>query len=222
MSDTRTSAENERERSRTRWRDAQPDSGLTWAKILTGDRFFDAIARHYAFTGDERVVEVGPGYGRLPATMLERDIPFAAYTGVEFSSSNVEHLEQLFDDPRFHFIHTDVEDLAVDRRFDVMVSSLVLKHIAPSFEKALDAISRHTDPGGWFFFDLLESKVLYRFLNRERYFQEAGEVPTFIRRYRKDEVLEILDRVGLEHVAFDTVEHDSSHKRLLVVARKPV
>lgn len=55
-----------------------------------------------------------------------------------------------------------------------------------------------------------------------RYFQQAGEVPTFIRRYRRDEVLEILDRLGLEHVAFDAVEHDSSHTRLLVVARKPV
>ncbi len=153
--------------------------------------------------------------------MLERGIPFAAYTGVEFSSSNVEHLGQRFDDPRFHFIHTDVEDLAVDQRFDVMISSLVLKHIAPSFEKGLDAISRHTDPGGWFFFDLLESTVVHRLLKRDRYFQQAGEVPTFIRRYRKNEVLEILDRVGLGHVAFDTVEHDSSHKRLLVVARKP-
>jgi SAM-dependent methyltransferase len=213
-------AETERERSRVRWRDAPPDAGLTWAKMLTGDAFFDAIARYHEFTGRERVVEVGPGYGRLPATMLERKIAFADYTGVEFSERNVEYLREHFDDPRFEFVHADVEELRVDKRFDVMISSLVLKHIGPSFEKGLTAVSRHMNPGGWLFFDLLESKFLFRLLRRERYFQEA-EVPTFVRRYRRDEVIEILDHAGLDHVAFDSVQHDQSHKRLLVVARKP-
>jgi hypothetical protein len=44
---------------------------------------------------------------------------------------------------------------------------------------------------------------------------------TYIRCYTRPEVQEILERVGLELVAFTNVKHDETHQRLLTVARKP-
>ena len=43
---------------------------------------------------------------------------------------------------------------------------------------------------------------------------------TYIRQYRRKEVLEILENVRLEFVAFDKVVHDLQRPRLLVVTTK--
>jgi hypothetical protein len=43
---------------------------------------------------------------------------------------------------------------------------------------------------------------------------------TYARHYGKDEVRGILAKAGLKFRAFDTVEHDPEHIRLLIVAEK--
>jgi hypothetical protein len=90
----------------------------------------------------------------------------------------------------------------------IILSSLTFKHLFPTFEKALGNVARQADPNAVFIFDLLEGD--------RQYFENDGVI--FIRMYTRDEVRDILARIGLRLVALDTVEHDPEHRQMLVVA----
>jgi SAM-dependent methyltransferase len=200
-----------RERSKRRWRSTRPLTDLTWGKKLSGDAFISRVDSYGAFSNDKSILEVGPGYGRLLSACLERPIPFSEYWAVDLSDKNVEWLGQTFDFPNVHFAVGDVEDFRVERRFDVVMSSLTFKHLYPSFERALGNLATLVNPGGKFFFDLREG--------RGRVFDPRDFV-TYVRLYQRSEIQKILSRLGLQLIGFDEVEHDANHRRLLVVAGK--
>lgn len=204
------SKEDARERSRSRWRNTEPVAGLTWGKKISGQNFISKIASYKAFGPDKSVLEVGPGYGRLLQAMLEMEIPFDSYLGVDISAKNVARLKEQFSNAKIDFLPADVETAELGRTFDVVFSSLTFKHLFPSFEKALINLTRFINPGGMYFIDLIEGK--------QRYFEDDGV--TYIRLYERTEVEEILERAKLGLVAFDQVQHDPEHVRLLVVAKK--
>jgi len=104
----------------------------------------------------------------------------------------------------------DIVTVDLHERFDVVLSSLTLKHVYPSFETALRNVDRHLNPGATVIFDLIEGDY-------------AGFSPddgiTYTRAYSRVEVERILSTISLELVAFDEVEHHPECVRLLVVAR---
>ena len=128
----------------------------------------------------------------------------------KISARNVAYLTEQFTDPRIGFIYGDAESASLPQTFDVVISSLVLKHIFPSFEKALTNVSTYLNPGSIVVFDVIEG--------RKQFFEDDDV--TYIRYYTKEELAEILERSSLQLVAFDEVLHDADHPRLLVVARK--
>jgi SAM-dependent methyltransferase len=198
-------------RSRTRWRDASPTPALTWDKPLAGDAFVGKVASYGGFGPEKRVLEIGPGYGRLLKACLDAAVPFKAYCGVDISATNVTYLQSHFGLSSISFVQGDAEKVELDRTFDLMLSSLTLKHFFPSFEAALQNLSRFLSPGALLAFDLIEG--------HKRYFELDGV--TYIRWYSKAEVDDILGRLELTRVAFDVVEHAPGYSRLLVVARRP-
>lgn len=199
-----------RQRSQRRWRETAPTIDLTWGIEVTGDAFIAKAASYKAFGPDIAVLEIGPGYGRLPKAILAQQSPFKRYLGVDISSKNVAYLRKEFPDPRLQFVQGDIEEYKVEGPFDLVISSLVLKHLFPSFEAALRNIAPAVTATGLFIFDLVEG---------ERTFFETDDV-TYVRQYTQQEVAEILERTGLLLVAFDKVWHDARQVRLLVVARK--
>jgi SAM-dependent methyltransferase len=198
------------ERSKTRWRETAPTTNLTWGRPIVGDAFIDKAAQYGAFGDGRAILEIGPGYGRLLTSILGKQIPFSAYRGLDISEKNVAHLTQQFTDPRVGFIYGDAESAALPRTFDAVISSLVLKHIFPSFEKAMANVAGYLNPGAVVVFDVIEGN---------KQFFEDDEV-TFIRYYSREELAGIIERSGLRLVAFDQVLHDAEHPRLLVVANK--
>jgi SAM-dependent methyltransferase len=199
------------ERSQRRWAQAAPDVDLTFGRKLTGDAFVAKAAEYGAFGEGKAVVEVGPGYGRLADAALRRGVEFGRWIGVDLSRSNVEHLRERFGaDARFEFLNADAETVELPGEADTLVSSLTLKHFHPSFEAALANIAGRMRTGATIVIDLIEGD--------RRYFEDDAE--TYIRWYRRDEVSSIFERCGCEVTAFDTVEHDPEHLRLLVVARR--
>jgi 2-polyprenyl-3-methyl-5-hydroxy-6-metoxy-1,4-benzoquinol methylase len=198
------------ERSKTRWRDAAPTTCLTWSKSIGGDAFILKAASYNAFGNEKAILEIGPGYGRLLEGILKQDMPFSNYVGIDISAKNIKYLKEKFTKPRVNFLCDDVETASLSDKFDVVLSSLVLKHLFPSFEKALNNISRYLNPGCMVLFDLIEGN--------KRYFE--GDGVTYIRHYARQEVLEILERASLHLLTFDSVQHDPDHLRLLVVAKK--
>jgi SAM-dependent methyltransferase len=197
-------------RSRERWRAVQPDAGLTWGRELRGDAFVEHVSRFDAFGPDARILEIGPGYGRLLQACLDRRVSFAEYLGVDISATNVEHLRGRFSDPRVSFVVSDAESAVLEKRYDVLLSSLVLKHLYPTFERALRNCVAQLGPGALVCFDLIEGS--------DSFFEQ--DQITYIRWYTRTEVREILERSGLELLAFSVVKHDETHERLFTAARK--
>ena len=50
--------------SQQRWRGDEPDAGLTFGALMTGDTLWDLYICHHTFCESDRILEIGPGYGR--------------------------------------------------------------------------------------------------------------------------------------------------------------
>jgi SAM-dependent methyltransferase len=198
-------------RSRERWQATGPTPNLTWGIEVSGEPFILKAAEHGALGPDRRLLEVGPGYGRLLSAAIDRGDSFRSYIGVDLSAKNVEYLRERFPRPDVAFLHADIESADLGEPVDTLISSLVLKHLFPSFEVALQNCSRQMSPGALAVFDVIEG--------HRRYFADDGV--SYVRHYSRPEIEEILAAAGLETAAFDEVRHLPDHVRLLVVARKP-
>jgi SAM-dependent methyltransferase len=198
------------ERAKTRWRGTAPTTNLTWDRPIVGDAFIAKAAAYHAFGTGRAILEIGPGYGRLLNAILAAQTPFSQYRGLDISPKNVAYLSEQFPAPRLGVIYGDAESAVLPERFDAVISSLVLKHIFPSFEKALTNVSAFLNPGAIVVFDVIEG--------RKQFFEDDNV--TYIRYYAKDELTAIVEHSGLQLVAFDEVLHDADHPRLLVVAKK--
>jgi SAM-dependent methyltransferase len=211
-------------RSRRRWRKVKPDTHLTWLEDLTGDAFIARVREHGGLDAASRVLEVGPGYGRLLKSLLAASGDrVLAYTGVDISNPNVSALRRAFRDPRLRFIAADAETATIPGTpFDLMISSLTFKHLHPSFEALLRNITRHLADGGLVMFDVLgagtDPWVDATYGNGGAF--EAKDGLTWIRSYSRDEIEAILRACRLRAVAFDTVEHMPGRVRTFVVARR--
>jgi SAM-dependent methyltransferase len=199
------------ERSRERWRGTGPTPNLTWGVEVSGEPFVTKAAQHGALGPDRRILEIGPGYGRLLGAAIERGSSFRSYVGVDLSHSNVSHLRERFSQDDISFVQADAESVDVGEPVDTVISSLVFKHLFPSFEATLRNVARQMTPGALAVFDLIEG--------HRRYFADDGV--TYLRHYTRPEVEAIVAAARLEIAAFDEVRHLPDHIRLLVVARKP-
>lgn len=197
------------ERSRIRWRESRPDSNLTWGIKLSGENFITKVNSYGGFGPDKAILEIGPGYGRLLRACLKLKMPFKQYVGLDISKKSIAHLRDNYNNENMTFIQGDVEKTSFDTKFDTVLSSLTFKHFFPSFEKALRNLANYVNPGGMFFFDLVEGN--------KRYFE--GDGLTYIHWYTRGEVREILSHLSLQLVAFDEVQHAHNYLRLLVVAK---
>lgn len=196
--------------SQIRWRQARPHKALTWGMKLSGEAFVSRAESYGAFAPDKVILEIGPGYGRLLRECLERELPFRRYVAVDLSAANVKYLTEQFDRSDVDVINGDIETVSLDQSFDVVLSSLTLKHLYPSFEAALRNVRRFLNPGATVIFDLIEGESAE--------FSEDGV--TYVRCYSRAELEGILSGIPLDLVAFDEVEHAPGQVRLLVVARK--
>ncbi|MDE1828874.1 MAG: class I SAM-dependent methyltransferase [Thaumarchaeota archaeon] len=217
-----------RSRSLERWKKCKPDPLLTWGKKLTGDEFIKTCGKYANFSTEKSILELGPGYGRILSSIISKNIPFKSYTGVDLSENNISELQKNFETNKIHFVHGNFTTVQLKEKFDVVVSSLTLKHQYPTFANAIKNISKNVKNGGLFIFDLLENtdmksadvklKKLLDFGPTSSTWEETG---TFVGFYTTEEVLAVLRYLQLEFVAFDYVVHwPETGKRLVVVARK--
>ena len=205
------SAQDTRERSKKRWRESEPERGLTWGKLISGNNFLKKAQSYINFDKEKKILEIGPGYGRLLKSCLEMKIPFRKYVGLDISQKNVDFLKSTFQDESMEFIKGDVENVVFSESFDILYSSLTFKHFFPSFENALRNIIKYMNPGGIILFDLIEGdKQIFE-----------GDLVTYVHSYTREEVTEILRKLSLDLVSFDQVKHAPGFLRLFVVVKNP-
>jgi SAM-dependent methyltransferase len=193
--------------SQQRWRRDEPAIDLTWGALMTGDSLWDHYYRYREFAARDRILEIGPGYGRLLKTAIERKIPFAEYIGLDLSEARVLRLREAFPLDRVRFAIGDINTWRDDRPFDVALCSATFEHLYPDCRKALTNLTRQLRP---------EGKVMIDFIRTRRPLAGFEQDGTYVRSYPIDELRGIFADCGFSIVTIDTVVLGRS------VAGKPV
>jgi len=206
--------------SQQRWKGSEEDRHLTWGNIFTGDSFVDALLKHYAFDPGHRICEIGPGYGRILQTILERKLPFLKYTGVELSRSRVRNLNEKFGSKAVEFIEGDVNAVRLAERADLVFCSSTFEHLFPDCTQALNNLaSANLNRGARVAIDFIQ--IDPEMARHEQGFESGGSA--FIRVYSAAELANIFPACGFTPPTFDSIvlgQSDSGRdiRRIFVAA----
>lgn len=230
------------EKALERWKNCIPNGYLTWGRMVTGNAFVDLAQKYCSFSSEKSIMDLGPGYGRLLASIISKNIPFKNYTGVDISQKNIEMLKDHFKMENINFIQGSFSNVVLPSKYDIVISSLVLKHQYPTFYDSLKNILKFVNNDGILFFDLIENKEL----NESKNLMDLLELgpsqhelhesrsqselspwkkgpDTHVARYTKKDLSLLLENLSLNILSFDKVIHDNeSGERLVVVAKKLV
>jgi SAM-dependent methyltransferase len=139
-----------------RWKSMEESRLLTWGTILEGRSFYYAAQKVAEVLNARRVLEIGPGYGRLLQARLELSAPPALYVGVDLSKERVEDLTRRFGNNHTKFIQGDAKtvDLSPNAPFDLLISSATFEHLYPDFLCALRHLRLYLTKNAILVFDL--------------------------------------------------------------------
>ena len=178
-----------------RWKGDESDASLTWGRIMTGDSFIDQVQNFLTFTGQERILEIGPGYGRLLKTLLQRGHPFEEYIGLDLSPPRIAKLTTQFGAHNIKFIVGNCDSYEPDESFDLVLSSSTFEHIFPSAQNALCNISTALKSKGTVFIDFISADER---LGTSRAYFEKATGGAFIRIYSREEIGAMFTVAGLD------------------------
>lgn len=202
------------ERSQSRWRNALPDEGLTLGRTISGTPFIEMLGKHCKFTPTTRVVEIGPGYGRLLRALLASGVSFSSYTGIDLSPTNVAFLTRTFGSEKVTIVNEAAGNHNLPFQFDVAYASLTFQHFYPTFQFELSRILAQAAIGGKVVFDLPERRWYYPF---SEYWSKRDGNMSYIRVYTKREATTTVEAAGGQIESFDSVAMDGARDIRLVV-----
>jgi len=202
--------------SQKRWRGDEEPARLTWGAMMTAESLWDHYGRYRRFADRDRILEIGPGYGRILATALERRVAFSQFVAVDLSEARIEKLRDRFAQSNVHFEVGDVMLWRDGQLFDVVIASATFEHLYPDFQKALVNLRTQLRESGSLFVD---------FIKTERA-SAAFEPKTgaYVRAYTVDELREGFAGAGFTVEAIDACTlgigaHGLPVERFLVNAR---
>jgi phospholipid N-methyltransferase len=190
------------ELSQERWKGSEVDVGLTWGEIFTGDSFIDAVQTGYHFDATHHICEIGPGYGRLLKTILERKLPFRRYTGVELSEDRVRKLTEKFGNSSIRFVRGDVNSARINEPIDLVISSSTFEHLFPDFATGLTNLVKQLNPLAGIAIDFAQSDEAMA--HRQQGFEPQGHA--FVRVYSAEEIQSVFQSCGLRDVELRSIE----------------
>lgn len=200
--------------SQQRWRGEEPAESLTWGRLMSGDTLWDFYQKTRTFAAGDRILEIGPGYGRLLKTAIERNIPFSSYTALELSQARVDQLREQFTLGTVRFVQGDIDSWVGDRPFDVVICSSTFEHLHPDCKRALRNIGQQLAENGMVFIDFIRADV-------EAFsFEETG---TYVRQYLQSELRDVFRESGytirtIETCTLGQDAHGRAVDRFVVVA----
>jgi phospholipid N-methyltransferase len=207
--------------SQQRWKGDEVDEGLTWGKLMSGESFISAMSKFYVINTGDSVLEIGPGYGRLIKTILEKQLPFSKYDGLELSSERVKRLRREFTDPRINFIQGDVMKFTHNAQYNLVLCSATFEHLFPDFSIALSNIVRHLVKNAYLFIDFImeDDNLSIEFAD----FEKMGDA--FVRIYSKNELERLFVEQGIRIVSIEPIilgrgAHGRDVRRALVVSNR--
>jgi SAM-dependent methyltransferase len=187
------------ETSQTRWRGDEESRGLTWGMMMLGEDFFSQLADACdSHQGLGRLVELGPGYGRLLRHILDRNLKFSSYLGIELSAVRVKKLTEKFGSPKIKFLVADAMKFTYPEGFDTLICSSTIEHLYPDASAALSKVGMAIARGGYVFIDFPRHEG-------GENFRSHGFTPNdgvFVRYYSRKEVERLYEDAGLRLIAF--------------------
>lgn len=187
--------------SQERWMASEPDSGLTWGQVFTGDSFINAVLIRYTFHPEHHICEIGPGYGRLLMTILRRQLPFRSYTGIELSADRVQKLNSKFANERIQFIQGDANQVCLQQAADIVICSSTCEHLFPDFTRALSNLVTQLKPKGKVAVDFIQ--IDPEMMHRQQGFEPEGHA--FVRVYSAQEIRTMFAECGLSQVELSPI-----------------
>ncbi len=195
-------AEPIRELVEGRWRRDEPEADLTWGRIMTGDSFVDFMLRNGVSARDpQKYLEIGPGYGRILRSLLDRDCRIARYLGIELSWARTRRLKASFAEncPNIDFQCASCETVAVNETFDLVFSSSTFEHLHPDFSIALNNIGKYVVRGGDVYIDFIQRD------DEGKTRSSTFETGAFVRVYSIDEITALFNHCGIAINAIESI-----------------
>src|SRR6266516_7315330 len=191
-----------------RWREVpEEEPQITWGHgSLTADPLWDIYPKYHTFRSSDRIWEIGPGFGRVLRTALERNIPFCTWRGIELSPYRAKLLRGLFPQPRIQFFEGDARERVAENA-DVVLSSGTFEHLYPDFLSALK--------------NLRCGKMMIDFIHAERSTEREDSHDSWVREYTEHELRAIFDSSRLKVDAIEVVNFAPETPRFLVIAKFP-
>ena len=142
-----------------RWRSTEEPRLLTWGTILEGSSFFREAQKAIDLEHSNRVLEIGPGYGRLLLALFELDMAPQFYVGVDLSEGRVKELDRRFGAENVKFTCGDARDVDLSEfaPLDLLISSATFEHIHPDFACALRHLKPYLTHDASVVFDLVDA-----------------------------------------------------------------
>jgi trans-aconitate 2-methyltransferase len=127
--------------------DASEYEAVSAPQTSWGASFLEVYLERRGLRGDETVVDVGCGTGRVTELLL-RHLPNGTVLAVDTSEAMVEAARRRFDgDPRVRVERQDVLRLEVEEPVDVIFSTATF-HWIKDHERLFDRLARTLKPGG--------------------------------------------------------------------------
>jgi SAM-dependent methyltransferase len=184
-----------RQLSKRRWQGDEDSPGLTWGRLMTGDSLWDVYQRAHTFRSTDQILEIGPGYGRLLRTALERKILFASYTGIELSAGRVRRLSEELGTDKVRFFVGDIDVWQGANKFDVVICSSTFEHLYPDCRRAIKNISTQLASDAIVFIDFIRTD------KSVASFENDG---TYVRWYSQAELHNLFENSPLGKVTIET------------------
>ncbi|HMH50503.1 MAG TPA: class I SAM-dependent methyltransferase [Candidatus Acidoferrum sp.] len=220
----RFAAEDPMTRSKERWQGAESEASLTWGSVMTGDTFIGALGAHVDLgtLRQGRILEVGPGYGRLLASLRAAGHTYRSYTGLDLSGDRVQKLSERFGDEHTRFVRGDAMTDQVEAECDLFVCSATFEHLYPSFVRTLQNVQRQLALGAWACVDFVQLDP--EMLVSEAWFEAKDRGGAFVRVYARAELERLFTACGFEVAGVASVSPGrgpggESIERILVCAR---
>lgn len=102
-----------------------------------------------ALQGDERLLDIGCGDGRITAELSAR-VPHGRVVGIDASQEMIEAARQCYPrqaHPNLAFRHMDAREIVLDESFDIIFSNAALHWVADHLA-VLQGLRRVMRPGG--------------------------------------------------------------------------
>jgi trans-aconitate 2-methyltransferase len=126
------------------------DAGSYHGLAQPHEQWATQILDRLPLRGDETVLDLGCGTGRLTSQLLSRLSPQGHAVGIDGSSQMVEEAtRRLGTDPRASFLHQDLLSLSVESPADAAVSSATF-HWIHDHTTLFTRIRASLRPGAWF------------------------------------------------------------------------